>query len=127
MRFVIDPEFHKEMREKTDHTADCYVRPGEYLHHLYVDGVKYVVVQAMFDCLKEAEAKNDAEAIHHLSLHKQQFDAAYKQAQKEGTLEGAQVLGDAPPEWDDKPLQTNSYIPPPPQNLKEAGIAPTFL
>ena len=38
MRFLIAPEFYEEMRQRSDHTPDCYVRPGEYLHHLYVDG-----------------------------------------------------------------------------------------
>jgi hypothetical protein len=127
MRFVIDPEFHKEMLERTDHTPDCYVRPGEYLHHLYVDGVKYVVVQAMFDCLREAEAKKDADAINHLGLHKLQYEAAHKQAESEGVLEGAQVIGDPLPEWEDKPPQQNTYSPPPPQTLKEAGLAAPLL
>jgi hypothetical protein len=127
MRFVIDPEFHKEMLERTDHTADCYVRPGQYLHHLYVDGVKYVVVQAMLDCLKDAEQKNDAEAIHHLRLHKEQYDAVEKQAQLNGTLDGAQVLGDPPPEWEDKLSQPNAYFPPPPKNLLESGLAAPYV
>jgi hypothetical protein len=127
MRFVIDPEFHKEMLQRTDHTADCYVRPGEYLHHLYVDGVKYVVVQAMMDCLKEAESKKDAEALHHLGLHKEQYEIAYKQAETAGTLEGAQVLGDAPPEWEDRPAQINAFTPPPPKNLHETGLTQALL
>ena len=103
------------------------MRPGQYLHHLYLDGVKYVVVQAMLDCLKDAEQKNDAEAIHHLRLHKEQYDAVEKQAQLNGALEGAQVLGDPPPEWEDKLPQPNAYFPPPPKNLQESGLAAPYL
>ena len=43
------------MLKVPDHTPDCYVRPGEYLHHLYIDGVKYVVAPAVLDCLAQAE------------------------------------------------------------------------
>jgi hypothetical protein len=51
MRFILSPEYHQQMRQITDHTPDCYVRPGEYLHHLYVDGVKYVIVPALLECV----------------------------------------------------------------------------
>ena len=42
MRFIIANEFYQQMLQMPDHTPDCYVRPGEYLHHMYIDGVKYV-------------------------------------------------------------------------------------
>ena len=60
MRFIIAPEFYEQMREQEYHLPDCYVRPGEYLHHMYIDGVKYVVVPALEECLKQAEERNDA-------------------------------------------------------------------
>ena len=60
MRFLIAPEFYQEMRQRSDHTPDCYVRPGEYLHHLYVDGVKFTVAQAVEECLREAQERIDA-------------------------------------------------------------------
>ena len=80
MRFLIDPKFYHEMQTRTDHTVDCYVRPGEYLHHLYMDNVKYVVARALLECLKEAQTKNDAEAVNHLLLHQKHFDTLLKEA-----------------------------------------------
>jgi hypothetical protein len=46
MRFIIAQEFYQQMLEVPHHTPDCYVRPGEYLHHMYIDGVKYVIAPA---------------------------------------------------------------------------------
>src|SRR3954451_17916133 len=97
MRFIIAPEFYQQMLQVTDHTPDCYVRPGEYLHHLYLDGVKYTVAPAVLDCLREAEAKGDAEAVRHLLLHQHQYDALLQQAQQMGPLDGVNLLGDPPP------------------------------
>ena len=75
MRFIIANEFYQQMIQMPDHTPDCYVRPGEYLHHMYIDGVKYAVAPAVLDALAEAEAKNDQEAIAHLRLHKLHYEA----------------------------------------------------
>jgi hypothetical protein len=36
MRFIIANEFYQQMLA-TEHTPDCYVRPGEYLT-MYLDG-----------------------------------------------------------------------------------------
>src|SRR5436305_9327676 len=47
MRFLVAPQYYQEMLARTDHTPDCYVRPGEFPHHLYIDGVKYTVAQAV--------------------------------------------------------------------------------
>src|SRR5947209_15945543 len=98
MRFLIDPAYHQKMLRRQDHTPDCYVRPGEYLHHLYVDGVKYVIVPAMLECLAEAERKQDTDAINHLQLHKGQYDILLQEAMQLGGTEGVVLLGDAPPE-----------------------------
>src|SRR5690242_17000627 len=54
MRFLLTTEHYQEMRSRADHTPDCYVRPGQYLHHLYLDGVKYVVAPALAECLDDA-------------------------------------------------------------------------
>ena len=67
MRVIIAPEFYQQMLEIPYHTPDCYVRPGEYLHHMYIDGVKYTVAPAVLNCLADAEAKGDEEALHHLA------------------------------------------------------------
>src|SRR2546430_9878381 len=100
MRFIIANEFYQQMTSLRDHTPDCYVRPGEYLHHIYLDGVKYVVAQAMLDCLDSARAKDDGDAVRHLELHKVQFEAVngldlLQRALSEPDLE---LLGDPPPQ-----------------------------
>ena len=74
MRFLLAPEHYQEMRSRADHTPDCYVRPGQYLHHLYMDGVKYVVAPALAECLDDAVGRGDDEAVRHLQLHQSQYD-----------------------------------------------------
>src|SRR2546423_14162106 len=86
MRFIIANEFYQQMIAIPNHTADCYVRPGEYLHHMYIDGVKYAVAPAVLDCLAQAEAKGDQEAIAHLRLHKLHFEALLADAERAGNL-----------------------------------------
>src|SRR5688572_12108317 len=84
MRFLLAPEYYQEMLERSDHTPDCYVRPGQYLHHLYVDGVKYAVAQAVAQCLEDAVAKDDADAIRHLQLHQSHYDVLANQVLRDG-------------------------------------------
>src|SRR5438876_2331462 len=98
MRFIIASEFFEQMKEQEYHLPDCYVRPGEYLHHLYVDGVKYVIVPALLECIAEAERKQDADAINHLQLHKAHYDVLLQEAMQLGGIDGVVLLGDAPPE-----------------------------
>src|SRR5437868_1166657 len=69
MRFLVSPAFHDELKQLDNLTPDCFVRPGEYAHHLYVDGVKYIVVDALNECIEKARAASDAEALRHLELH----------------------------------------------------------
>ena len=52
MRILLDQRSHDEMLSKTSHPRDCYIRGAEYLHHLYLDGVKRLTV---FKGLTEAE------------------------------------------------------------------------
>src|SRR5262245_26312636 len=113
MRFLIAPEYYQEMRQRADHTPDCFVRPGEYLHHLYVDGIKYVVASALQQCLQEAQARQDLEAIRHLELHQTQFDQLANQVLRAGQdLDALTMLGDPPPpDDDDVPRRTGSYQP----------------
>ncbi len=127
MRFLIDPAYQQKMMRKTDHTPDCYVRPGRYLHHLYIDGVKYVVVPAMQECLKEAQVKNDAEAVHHLALHQEQYNLAMKEAQAKGLLEGAQMIGDPPPDEVEVVATKNTFVPREPKTVPETGLNMPFL
>jgi hypothetical protein len=129
MRFIIAPEFYEQMRQIPDHPADCYVRPGEYLHHLYIDGVKYVIAPAVYDCLQEAEAKNDMEAIAHLRLHWQHYQALRYEAEQLGALsEDVTLLGDPPPTEDAVALPSpNTYVPPVPSRWEDLGLDLSFL
>jgi hypothetical protein len=128
MRFLIDPAFYQKMMRRTDHTPDCYVRPGKYLHHLYLDGVKYVVAQAVQECLKEAQVRNDAEAVQHLSLHLEQLNVAMKEAEAKNALDGAQYIGDPLPEDDESPQHgKNPFVPREPKTPAETGLPMPFL
>jgi predicted ATPase with chaperone activity len=128
MRFIIADEFYQQMIQAPYHTPDCYVRPGEYLHHMYIDGVKYVIAPAVLDCLAEAHERNDVEAIKHLTLHKLHYDALLADAQRYGSLEGVTLLGDPPPTDDEAtPPTGNPFIPRSPSKWEELGLSQPFL
>jgi len=128
MRYLLAPEYYQEMLERTDHTPDCYVRPGEYLHHIYKDGIKYVVAQAMSKCLHEAQDKHDLEAVRHLELHQTQYDQLANEATRNGNhFDELVMLGDPPPpEQEDRPRRS-SYQPPQPTVPSETGLSDGFL
>jgi hypothetical protein len=132
MRFLLAPEHYQEMRTRVDHTPDCFVRPGEYLHHLYMDGVKYVVAPALAECLTEAEDRGDTEAVRHLQLHQTQYDLLATRILNEGgNLDELKALGDPPPPVEDNdapPIRKGtSYAPIPPKDVSETGLSATFL
>jgi hypothetical protein len=128
MRFIIAPEFYDQMKEQDYHLPDCYVRPGEYLHHMYIEGVKYVVVPALEDCLRLAEERNDGEALRHLRLHKIHFDKLYEEALQAGDLDGVTLLGDPPPDIEEAvPKIHNPYTPRPPAKWEDLGLPLPFL
>ncbi len=128
MRFILSPEYHQQMLQVTDHTPDCYVRPGQYLHHMYVDGVKYVIVPALLECLADAERRTDKDAIRHLLLHKSQYDALMADAMQTGGLEGVVLLGDAPPEDEGAGgPKISTYVPQQPHSINDTGLNITFL
>lgn len=128
MRFIIAPEFYDQMKEQERHLPDCYVRPGEYLHHMYIDGVKYVVVAALEECLLQAEDRNDLEALRHLRLHKAHYDKLREEAVQAGDLEGVTLLGDPPPDIEEAiPKITNAYTPRAPAKWEDLGLSQSFL
>src|SRR5262245_58435115 len=128
MRFLIAPEFYQEMVQRRDHTPDCYVRPGEYLHHLYVDAVKYAAAQAVRQCLEDAQARGDFEAVQHLQLHQAHYDQLANQVLREGgNLDELPMLGDPPPADDPAPRLKGGYAPIPPKTVEEAGLPTSFL
>ena len=114
MRFLLSHEHYQEMRSRSDHTLDCFVRPGQYLHHLYMDGVKYVVAPALAECLAQAQERNDLDAVRHLQLHQVQYDQLATQVLQEGrNLDDLTTLGDPPPPLEDKPAPRKhaGYVP----------------
>ena len=129
MRFIIANEFYQQMISIPDHTPDCYVRPGEYLHHMYIDGVKYTVAPAMLDCLAQAEAKGDQEAVAHLKLHKLHYEALLADAERAGNLtEDVTLLGDAPPtDEEGMPATNNAYLPRLPMRWEDLGLDLPYL
>ncbi|MEZ6142853.1 MAG: ATP-binding protein [Zavarzinella sp.] len=123
MRFIIANEFYEQLLQEPFHEADCYVRPGEYLHHMYIDGVKYVIVPALIACLQEAEERQDDEALRHLGLHYSHYEHLLKEAEEAGGLEGVTLLGDPPPDIEEAvPRVHNAYVPKPPTKWEEIGL-----
>ena len=128
MRFIIAPEFYQQMLQVPFHTPDCYVRPGEYLHHMYIEGVKYVVAPAVLECLEQAESKGDQEAVDHLRLHKVHYEMLLADAARFGSLEGVTLLGDPPPTEDEAvPVTGNQFLPRLPTTWEETGLDLPFL
>ena len=128
MRVIIAPEFHQQMLGLEYHPADCYVRPGEYLHHMYIDGVKYVVAPAVLECLGQAEAAGDQQAADHLRLHKVHYEMLLADAARYGSLDGVTLLGDPPPTEDESsPPSGNAFHPRPPSSWEETGLDLPFL
>src|SRR5262249_42857674 len=124
MRFIIAHEFYQQMLQVTDHTPDCYVRPREYLHHMYIEGVKYVIAPAVLDCLAEAEQRNDKEAIEHLRLHKLHYEQLLADAQRVGgDLAGVTLIGDPPPTDEEAaPVAPSHYTPRVPTKWEDLGL-----
>ncbi|MCU0703847.1 MAG: ATP-binding protein [Fimbriiglobus sp.] len=128
MRVIIAPEFHQQMLSLPYHPADCCVRPGEYPHHMYIEGVKYVVAPAVIECLEQAEAKGDQEAVDHLRLHKVHYEMLLADAARYGSLDGVTLLGDPPPTEDEAvPTTGNQFLPRIPTTWEETGLDLPFL
>src|SRR5262249_22253471 len=98
MRILIDQTSYDEMLSKTSPPRDCYVRGTEYLHHVYLDGVKYLVARAVYDCIKRAQEADDGEALLHLMFHKEELERMVADARAKGVdLRTARAIGDPPP------------------------------
>jgi hypothetical protein len=126
MRFLLDQQSYDDLLARTDHTDDCYVRAGEYLHHMYVDGIKYVVARALYDRLKEASTNGDAEAVRHLQMHRQHMEVLVADAQRSGTLAGARMLGSPLPDEEVAPPR-NTFFPKQPETIEETGLNRTSI
>jgi hypothetical protein len=129
MRLLLDQRSYDEMLSKPSHPRDCYVRGAEYLHHLYADGVKYLVARAVYDCIKRAQDAGDDDALLHLMFHKDELEKLVAEARAQGVnLSAARSLGDPPPSDDvSMPRLSNSFTPREPQTIEETGLNRTFL
>src|SRR3712207_5297723 len=124
MRLLLDQRSFDEMLSKTSHPRDCYVRGTEYLHHMYADGVKYVVARAVYDCVKRAQEVGDDDALLHLMFHKEELERMVAEARAKGIdVRTARALGDPPPtEGESRPQLLNSFLPAEPQTIDETGL-----
>lgn len=116
------------MKKRRDPTPDCFVRPGEYQHHMYRDGYKYIVAEALNDCLKQAVEKEDHEALLHLQLHKAQLDKVLENTNLDPNKNV--VIGRPKPNESDAnatKAKTNSKVPPEPTKFEDLGVSMTFF
>ena len=129
MRILIDQRSVEEMQSKPTHPRDCYVRGAEYLHHLYVDGVKYLVARAVYDGIKRAQEADDQDALLHLLYHKDELERAVAEARAKGVnLAATRAIGDPPPSDDvAMPRLSNSFTPKEPETIEQSGLNRTFL
>jgi hypothetical protein len=128
MRYIIDERSYQILQATKEHSDDCYVRPGEYLHHIYQDGVKFVVARALVECLRKAEEAEDQEALLHLGLHKKYLDALLAQARKSPEMAKQRILGDPLPVESDEPATANqNFLPNPPHTIEQAGLNRTLI
>jgi hypothetical protein len=129
MRILIDQQSYDEMLSKSLHPRDCYVRNLEYLHHIYADGVKYIVARAVYDCIRKAQEVEDQDALLHLLLHKEEIERMVGAARNKGVdLRAVRIVGDPPPtDEESRPQLQNSFMPAAPQTIEETGLNRTFL
>lgn len=118
MRYLLDQRSYDEMLKQQYHPRDCYVRGNEYCHHLYIDGVKYTVARAVYACMKEAQAKNDTDAMLHLQMHISDLERLISAARARGeNVQALRLLGDPPPSDEEaRPQLENSFVPRAPAN-----------
>ncbi len=129
MRYLLDQQSYQEMMSIPEHPRDCYVRKTDYLHHLYVDGVKFVVARALYECIKQATENKDDEALLHLMFHKEDLERLIAEARNNGVdIRSVRNLGDPPPTDEEaSPQSSNTFVPPFPNTLEEAGLNVTFV
>ncbi|GAC1539674.1 MAG: ATPase AAA [Herpetosiphon sp.] len=129
MRYLLDQKSYEEMVGRAVHPRDCYIRGTDYLHHIYIDGIKYVVCRALYSCVKEATAQHDAEALLHLQMHVVDLENIIVESRQQGiNISTARMLGEAPPTQEEStPTVVNNFMPPEPTTLAETGLNRSFL
>jgi hypothetical protein len=127
MRVLMDQQSYEEMLARTDHTDDCYVRPGQYLHHMYRDGIKYVVAHGLHTAMVEARQRDDQEALSHLALHEMELRVLVTEAKQAGTINMARPLGDPDPVDAPQSAPPPAFVPKLPGSWEETGLNRTLL
>ncbi len=135
MQFLTDQGAVDEMMQ-ADLPTDCYAYGKEYQHHFYINGEKVLVVRALYNAIKEAQARKDEIAMAHLALHDEQVRAwaADMERQKQGLppLEGHEYYRkmQLPPDWDqdeERAPAPPSFTPPIPFTISDLNIPYSFV
>lgn len=136
MQFLTDQAAVDEMM-RTDLPSDCYAVGKEYPHHYYIKGEKVLVVRALYNAIKEAQAKGDEVALSHLKLHDEQVRtwAAEMERQKQGLppLEGNEHYRkiNMPTDWEaeeeERPAGPPPFVPPIPFTVQDLNIQRSFV
>jgi hypothetical protein len=122
MRVLMDQQSYDELLARDNHTSDCYVRPGQYLHHLYRNGIKFVVARSLYACLSEAKQQDDPEALAHLGLHEAELRALVTATKAAGTFDLTRPLGDAVPVEQPTQAPRESFTPDLPISWEQTGL-----
>lgn len=125
MPFLMDQASCDELNAQPTHSDDCCVRPGEYPHHVYREGIKYVVARALYTCLNEAKARQDGSALNHLQMHETELRRRVADEQQRGTFNG-RIVGVANGSQEEAP-PTVLWSPTLPTTVEQAGLNRSFL
>ncbi len=135
MQFLTDQGAVDEMM-RSDLPKDCFAYGQEFPHHYYINGEKVLVVRALYNAIKEAQARRDEVALAHFALHDEQVRAwvADTERMKQGlpSLEGHEHYRrvNLPDDWDQPETPAASppaFIPPIPFTVKDLDIPTSFV
>jgi hypothetical protein len=123
----MDQESYDALLTRQDHPADCYVRPGEYLHHMYRGAIKYLVAPALPAALAEAAQRHDYEALAHLRLHEARLREFMSTAGPAGTVDPTRAAGTLEPSGVPAQAAPAPFVPAAPEAWEQTGMNRGFL
>jgi hypothetical protein len=94
---------------------------------MYVDGIKYVVARALYQCISAAKSKGDTVALTHLQIHEEDLRKLVNEAQARGVFNNARMLGEALPTDNDRSGRAEPWAPELPTVIEETGLNRTLL
>ena len=129
MPYLMDQAALDDLNAAPSHLDDCCVRPDEYPHHIYRDGVKYVVVRALYTCLNEAKTRQDNSALTHLQMHETDLRRLVAAEQSRGTFNGRVVGVSAAAVKSEREMVPTApgWSPPLPTTWTETNLNRSFL